>query len=240
GVVWLGLLIVELVRGLNPVLAAMSTGIWVVFIADFALRLFLAPDRWLYVRKSWLTAVSLVVPALRIARLGAVFRAARLARATRGMRLVRTIASLNRGLGALGTMMHRRGAWYVLGLVAVVCVGGAAGMYALEPESGEGGFSSYGDALWWTVMIMTTMGSGYWPQTAEGRILAVMISLVAIGVFGYFTAMLASFLVGRDAVTQSDGVAAASELRAVRREIAELRRELVSARPLAPSPPSRE
>ncbi|HET9424601.1 MAG TPA: hypothetical protein VFO55_04445, partial [Gemmatimonadaceae bacterium] len=87
GVVWLGLLIVELVRGLNPVLAAMSTGIWVVFIAEFALRLFLAPDRWLYIRRSWLTAISLVVPALRIARLGAVFRAARLARATRGMRL---------------------------------------------------------------------------------------------------------------------------------------------------------
>ena len=80
GVVWLALLIAELVRGLDPVLASLSTGIWIVFIADFALRLFLAPSRGVYLRRSWLTAVSLVVPALRIARLASVIRAARLAR----------------------------------------------------------------------------------------------------------------------------------------------------------------
>jgi voltage-gated potassium channel len=120
--------------------------------------------------------------------------------------------------------MQRRGVGYVLALFVAMCFGGAAGMYALEPR--REGFSSYGDALWWTTMIMTTMGSAHWPLTAEGRILAVLISLVAIGVFGYFTAMLASFLVGRDAATEPDGVATGAELRALRREIAELHDEL--------------
>lgn len=226
GVAWLALLIVELVRGLNAVLTVLTTLIWVVFIADFVLRLFLAPDRWAYLRQSWLTLIALVVPALRIARLAAVLRAARVARGARGLRLIRTITSLNRGFGALGTMMRRRGAWYVLALVAVVCFGGAAGLYALEPRGVEGGFSSYADALWWTVMIMTTMGSGYWPQTGEGRILAFLISLVAIGVFGYFTAVLASFLVGRDAATQTEESVLAREIRTVRRELAELRKDL--------------
>lgn len=226
GLVWLALLIVELVRGLTALFAAVSTGIWIVFILDYVLRLALAPNRWAYARRSWLTAISLVLPALRVFRLVAVMRAVRVARAARGVRLVRTVASLNRSLGALGTMMHRRGVGYLLTLVVAVCFGGAAGMYALEPRAREGpGFSGYGDALWWTTMIMTTMGSSYWPQTAEGRILAVLISLVAIGVFGYFTAMLASFLVGRDA-TQPEGVATGTELRALRREIAELRQEL--------------
>jgi voltage-gated potassium channel len=27
----------------------------------------------------------------------------------------------------------------------------------------------YGNALWWTAMVMTTIGSDYFPKTAEGR-----------------------------------------------------------------------
>jgi len=100
-------------------------------------------------------------------------------------------------------------------------------MYALEPRSADdAGFSSFGDALWWTGMIITTMGSAYWPLTAEGRILAFLLSLFAIGVFGYITATLASFFVDRDAATPGAAVADAAELRAIRRELAALRASL--------------
>ena len=47
-------------------------------------------------------------------------------------------------------------------------------------------------------MIMTTMGSDYWPRTAEGRILCFLLSLSSIGTFGYITASLASLFIGRD------------------------------------------
>ncbi|HEY0997763.1 MAG TPA: ion transporter [Gemmatimonadaceae bacterium] len=231
GIVWLALFIMDVVRGLTPLLTALSTIIWVVFIAEFLLRLALAPRKWAYLRRTWLTAVALVVPALRVGRLAVLLRPARFARAARGVRLVRAVGSLNRGLGALGGTLRRTGAWYVTLLAVLVCLGGAAGMYALEPRgAGETGFASYGDALWWTTMIMTTMGSAYWPQTAEGRILAVLLSLVAIGVFGYVTATLASFLVGRDAAAGEGELAGGAELRALRREVAALRVELRAAR----------
>jgi voltage-gated potassium channel len=227
GLAWLALFIIDVVRGLDPLLTALSTAIWLLFIADFAIRLLLAPDRWGYLRRSWLTVVSLVIPALRVARVASAVRAFRVARAARGVRLVRAVASLNRGLGALGATMRRHGVWYVAAFVVTVCLAGAGGMYALEPHEANGrGFSSYADALWWTAMIMTTMGSAYWPRTAEGRILAVLISLAAIGVFGYLTATLASFLVGQDSAVSDGKIAAGSEVRALRREIAELRREL--------------
>jgi voltage-gated potassium channel len=45
-------------------------------------------------------------------------------------------------------------------------------------------------------MILTTLGSQYWPRTPEGRVLGFLISLYAFAVFGYFTALLASFFVG--------------------------------------------
>jgi voltage-gated potassium channel len=79
-------------------------------------------------------------------------------------------------------------------------------------------------------MIMTTMGSAYWPRTPEGRILALLISLFAIGVFGFVTATLASFFVDRDASAPDATVAGADELRARRNQFAARRGELRAQR----------
>jgi voltage-gated potassium channel len=74
-------------------------------------------------------------------------------------------------------------------------------------------------------MIMTTMGSEYWPRTPEGRILGWLLSLYAFAVFGYITAMIASFFVGQDR-GEGDEALPAEELTALRAEIAALREEL--------------
>ena len=74
-------------------------------------------------------------------------------------------------------------------------------------------------------MLMTTLGSEYWPHTAEGRVLAFLLALYAFTVFGYVTAILASFFVGHTA--DRDALApTAAEVRALRTEIAELRAAL--------------
>ena len=115
-----------------------------------------------------------------------------------------------------------------MALTLVVTFAGAAGIYALEPHSAnvETGFASYTDALWWTAMVVTTMGVTYWPRTPEARVLTVLISLYAIGVFGYITATLATFLIGREAASRESDVHNTAELRALRRQVAALRREL--------------
>jgi voltage-gated potassium channel len=218
GFVWLAILVLELVRGIGPVLEAASLAIWVIFIADFLLRLLLAPQRGRYLRKNWFTALSLVIPALRIARF------ARAIRAVRGIRLVRLVSSINRGMGALGRSMGRRGAGYVLALTFVVILAGAAGMLAFEGRADGGGLRNYGDALWFTAMIITTMGSQYWPASLEGRILAFLLSLYALGILGYVTAVLASFFVERD--TDTGHSQTTVEVNALRSEIALLRTEL--------------
>jgi voltage-gated potassium channel len=60
---------------------------------------------------------------------------------------------------------------------------------------------------------MTTIGSDYWPKTAEGRILALLLSIYAFSIFGYITAALASLLVGKEKEISSN-------------EITELRKEI--------------
>jgi voltage-gated potassium channel len=104
---------------------------------------------------------------------------------------------------------------------------GAAGMLNFEPASEvQGGFRSYGDALWWTAMLLTSIGSQYWPVTTEGRILTVLLSLYGFATFGYITATFASYFVGRDAEKKDGPVAGSNELQQLCREVRALRAEL--------------
>jgi len=230
--VWLMLLVAELIRGESLLFLVFGTIIWVIFIVDFNVKLFLAPDKVVYLKRNWLTAISLLIPALRIFRVFRMFRILRVTSTGRGLRLVRVISSLNRGMKALGASLSRRGFGYVIALTVLVTFAGAAGMYAFENES-PGGLDSYGESLWWTAMIMTTMGSEYWPQTAEGRVLCVILALYAFGVFGYVTAALATYFVGRDADSIDAEVAGAKQLAGLREEVAALR-DLITAISLRP------
>jgi voltage-gated potassium channel len=197
------------------------------------LKLFLAPRKTAYLKHHWLTIISLLVPALRIFRIFRVVRLLRVARVGRGLRLFRVVSSLNRGMRALAATLQRRGFSYLIGLTLLVLFGGAAGMYAFENQV-AGGFKNYGEALWWTAMMMTTIGSQYWPQTFEGRVLCFILALYSFGVFGYVTATLATFFVGRDAESEEGEVAGANEIAALQREVRALREDI---RALSQDPP---
>ena len=199
GFVWLGLLALELTRGLDPALEALGTAIWLIFIADFAFRLALAPKKWTYIRRNWLIAISLLVPALRVFKLARIVRVLRVGRAARGLRLFRILSSLNRGMRALGKTMGRRGFGYAVALTIIVVFAGAAGMHAFENENADGrGLHDYASALWWTAMMIRTVGSEYWPQTVEGRLLCLLLALYAFAVFGYVAATLSTFFIERN------------------------------------------
>jgi voltage-gated potassium channel len=217
GFVWLILLVIELVWGLNKSMEYLSLTIWVVFIIDFAIKFFLATSKIHFLKHNWLTAISLLIPALRIFR---IFRIVRLLRGLRGIRLVRIVSSLNRGMKSLGATMKRRAFGYVVILSIVVTFAGAAGMYGMEHPNP--GFENYGMALWWTAMRVITAGSDFWPATPEGRGLAFLLSLFGYAIFGYVTATLATFFIGRDAEEKDAPIVGVKDINQLRNDIAEL------------------
>ena len=75
-------------------------------------------------------------------------------------------------------------------------------------------------------MLMTTMGSEYWPKTAEGRVLCFFLSLYAFAVFGYLTAAIATFFVGRDAPDEGAEIAGAKSIELLHADIKALRDEI--------------
>jgi voltage-gated potassium channel len=203
--VWIALLVLDLLNsGLPRSLSVLVWAIWIVFGLDFFARLLIAPARIAFLRRNWLTALSLALPAFRIFRLAAAFRFLRAARVARSVGLLRVITSLNRGLAAIGRTAQRRGVGYLMAVTALVLVVGAAAMTYFEASDASGAssgattvFDDYGDALWWTANTMTT-GPVEQPRTPEGRLFGWLLSVYGLGVFGYLTATLASHFIGAD------------------------------------------
>ncbi|HEY8950389.1 MAG TPA: ion transporter [Rhizomicrobium sp.] len=233
--VWIGLMIGDFVGKLSPPLAILNNVIWAIFGVDFAVKFFIAPKKWEFLKTHWILLISLILPAFRLLRVLQALSA------LRALSFVRILTSLNVGISQLTDAMGRRGLGWITIITVIVLFGGAAGMYSLEnvrvlQQQGYGdvvkiggGFHSYSDAVWWTAMLMTTIGSQYWPVTTAGRALCFFLSMFSLGVFGYITAALASFFVDKEEVAKPNRAREETVL-ALRDEVRALREELRKSR----------
>lgn len=52
------------------------------------------------------------------------------------------------------------------------------------------------DAIWWTIVTITTVGYGdKFPVTTEGRLIGVLVMVAGVGLFGTYTGYIASLFV---------------------------------------------
>lgn len=185
-------LLVGLPAGVEAAFEAADWLVWAVFAVDYLVRLALAPDRRRFLRREWPDLVIVVIPFLRPLRL------ARSARALRVLRLVRVAAVLSE-VGQEGRrLLVRHHLHHALLAIGVVVAASAVIGFAVEDQAG-GTIDSFGDALWWAVATVTTVGYGdTYPVTPAGRGIGAFLMVTGITLFGVLTANLAAFLVERD------------------------------------------
>ncbi|HWD50693.1 MAG TPA: ion transporter [Rhizomicrobium sp.] len=239
--VWIGLMIGDFLGKLTPPLVILNDVIWGIFGLDFLVKFAIAPHKLAFLKTHWLLLISLVLPAFRLLRILQALSA------LRALSFVRILTSLNVGIGQLTSAMGRRGVGYVTVISIIVLFGGAAGMYNLENPHQllaqgfgnvvklGGGLHSYSDAVWWTAMLMTTIGSQYWPVTTAGRALCFLLSMFSLGVFGYITAALASFFVDKEQTADKPRRGSEESIDALRADVQTLIREVRQMRERNPS-----
>jgi voltage-gated potassium channel len=94
---------------------------------------------------------------------------------------------------------------YTLVVVVLVIIGGAAAVLAAEDGHPSATITTFGDALWWAITTMTTVGYGdLYPRTPAGRGVAAFLMFSGIAVFGVVTANVASFFFEQEVKEQDD------------------------------------
>jgi len=144
-------------------------------------------------------------------------------------RLVRVVLAS----GGLRRLFERLGRVALVASIVLV-VGAAIAYHAEHPKNP--GFATFGDALWWGIVTLTTVGYGdVVPKTTTGRAAGVMIMLTGIAVLGLLAGSLASFFrleskknEAGDVVDSGDpGIdAITAELALVRAQLSHLTHEL--------------
>jgi voltage-gated potassium channel len=222
--VWLCILITELAYGTSPALSYCGTGIWILFIFYFNMRLVTVANRITFLKKHWIFVLAILVPVLRFFPFLQPFPLVRALTATFGIQVIWIFASADQGMRSLRRALGRRGAGYALALTFVVIFAGAAGMLHFEGLSDDPQkIHTYPKALWWTAMQMTNIGTGYSIMTPGGRILCLGISVYAAAMFGYLTALFATFLIDRDAKDPKPEIARQKSVQELKDEITQLR-----------------
>lgn len=171
-------------RDLNPgvrdTLNVLSWTVWAAFAIDLAIRLGLADDRRDYAIRHWYDVALVVLPVLRALRL---------------LRLLVLLRMLDRS--AASNLAGRVLVYAAFIAVMAVALGGLAVLDS-EQDATNANITTFGAALWWACTTVTTVGYGdYYPVTFAGRVVAVVLMVVGIGLVGTVMASVASWLLAR-------------------------------------------
>jgi voltage-gated potassium channel len=174
-------------------------GIWAVIVIECIVRYVLVEDR-----RGYYSDRRLVEPAMVALPL---FQMVRLAGAERVDVMWKELAE-----GVLALLRHR-GLFRVLLAATGLLFLGAWLVLLFEEKAKGSNIHDYGDAIWWAVVTVTTVGYGdRFPVSAGGRVVAVVLMLIGIGLIGVLTATVASFFVQQHTQESTDHVDAAHEL----------------------------
>jgi voltage-gated potassium channel len=199
--------------------------IWLVFLAEVVFMLAIVPNR-----RRWLldNPLDVAIVVLTPPFLPAGLQALRVFRLLRLLRLLRVLQAVRRLFSPKGLQ------WALLVGLLTIFIGGAA--FAAVEKGPNENVSNTWDGIWWAVCTMTTVGYGdIGPMTDSGRVLAIVVMLIGIGVVTLLIGATAERFVVHDIAEVEEEVTGEledtetmlrRELREISRRLQELERRL--------------
>ncbi|WP_301451779.1 potassium channel family protein [Bifidobacterium crudilactis] len=159
--------------------------LWVVFGVDYVVSLLLAEKKWEWFKHHVFDLLVVLLPMVR------------------PLRVLRVLTALNALHRTSGMALRGRITMYVGASVTLIVFIGSLAVLDAERSAPGASIKTFGQALWWTFVTITTVGYGdYAPVTSTGRVIAFVLMLGGIALIGVVTATLASWIV--DAVSAEE------------------------------------
>jgi voltage-gated potassium channel len=158
------------------------------FFFEFSIRFYKAESKLKFMRWGWIDLLS-SIPLVGFLRVGRLIRLIRL------LRVIRAFRSANHLVNHIFAN-KAQGAFTSISVIAILLViFSAIGILQVENDPNSN-IKTAEDAIWWAYVTITTVGYGdKFPVTTEGRIIAAFLMTAGVGLFGTFTAFIASWFV---------------------------------------------
>jgi voltage-gated potassium channel len=151
---------------------------WALFPVNYVVEVLLAerPLRW--IQRHPFSLLVVLVPLLR------------------PLRLLRVVARSRLFARSAGAAFRAGVLVYLAGTALLVTYIAALAVLDAERSDPEASITSFGEAIWWSFVTITTVGYGdYTPLTPRGRLIAAVLMLGGVAVLGLVTATLSSWIV---------------------------------------------
>lgn len=193
-IVLLGILVADtafnLPQQISDVLQTLDTLICVVFLIEFGIRFYKAESKLAFMKWGWIDLAA-SIPNLQIFQWGRFVRVLRIIRLFRALRATHKITTL------LLKKKTQGGIASVILTFFLLIMFSSIGILICEQHEPDANIKTAGDAIWWSVSTITTVGYGdKIPITAEGRTLAMVLMIAGVSLFGALSGLAASFFVG--------------------------------------------
>jgi voltage-gated potassium channel len=175
---------------ISNVLQTVDTLVCVLLLSDFGVRFYRAKSKLAFMKWGWIDLIASIpnIPVLRIGRLFRILRVIRLLRAVRATHKITSIILRNKIQTGFASV--------ILSSFLLVTFASIGILICEQPEP-TANIKTAGDAVWWSVATITTVGYGdKYPVTAEGRVLAMMLMVCGAGMFGLVSGLVASSFIG--------------------------------------------
>jgi voltage-gated potassium channel len=216
----MGVLLLPLDQDTRDLVNLYDNAICVIFLIDFAYNVTGARPKngYLVGQRGWIDLLGSIpsftfFPAAGLLRMFRVFRLTRIMRIFRGQNQKQIVADVLHNRGQYATFITILLAGMVLSVASILVL-------QFESRSPGANITTGGDALWWAIVTITTVGYGdFYPTTALGRITGVFVMFSGVGIIGALASILASMLVapsssGAEAGAAQEGAVAAAPAQA--------------------------
>lgn len=158
--------------------------LWLVFAVEFALKLYIAKNKFLFLKANWLDVLVVLSPVFRSFKIFHILRMPILLVSDEVIKMVRSLK-----LNFL---------YFFIVTIVVILIAADVVLF-FERHSPSANIKTFENAIWWGFVTFSTVGYGdFYPITLGGRVTAIFLMILGFSLFGILVSTAISFFMRKN------------------------------------------